>query len=71
MLQPHDDVATGNFHASEFAADLYKVASGAKDQSADYADPVEFFARTYLKKGCGISSAERSAGSVATTMHRR
>jgi len=50
VLQPHDDVATGNFHASEFAADLYKVASGL-DQAADYADPIEFFKRTYLTEG--------------------
>ena len=30
VLQPHDDVATGNFAASEFAADLYKVAFGGE-----------------------------------------
>lgn len=51
VLQPHEDVATGNFQASEFAADLYKVATGAADQGKDYADPVEFFARTYLTDG--------------------
>jgi len=50
VLQPHDDVATGNFHASEFAADLYKVATGGEKDS-DYADPVEFFRRTYLTEG--------------------
>ena len=50
VLQPHDDVATGNFHASEFAADLYKVATGG-EVDADYADPVEFFTRTYLTEG--------------------
>jgi predicted AAA+ superfamily ATPase len=50
VLQPHDDVATGNFHASEFAADLFKVASGGEKDS-DYADPVEFFRRTYLTEG--------------------
>lgn len=50
VLQPHDDVATGNFHASEFAADLYKVATGG-EVDADYADPVEFFKRTYLTAG--------------------
>ncbi len=50
VLQPHDDVATGNFHASEFAADLYKVATGG-EADADYADPVEFFNRTYLTGG--------------------
>ena len=50
VLPPHDDVATGNFHASEFAADLYKVASSG-DAGRDYADPVEFFARTYLTEG--------------------
>ncbi len=50
VLRPHDDVATGNFHASEFAADLYKVATGG-EIDADYADPVEFFKRTYLTEG--------------------
>lgn len=51
VLQPHQDVATGNFQASEFAADLYKVATGSPDQSKDYAEPVEFFSRTYLTEG--------------------
>ncbi len=51
VLQPHEDVATGNFQASEFAADLYKVATGASDTGRDYADPVEFFRRTYLTAG--------------------
>lgn len=50
VLQPHDDVATGNFHASEFAADLYKVSTGGEADSG-YADPVEFFNRTYLTEG--------------------
>ncbi|MCM3921232.1 Swt1 family HEPN domain-containing protein [Frankia sp. AiPs1] len=50
VLLPHDDVATGNFHASEFAADLYKVATGGESDN-DYADPVEFFRRTYLTEG--------------------
>lgn len=50
VLQPHDDVATGNFAASEFAADLYKVAFGG-EQDAGYADAVEFFKRTYLTEG--------------------
>lgn len=50
VLPPHDDVATGNFHASEFAADLYKVATG-DESDADYANPVEFFKRTYLTEG--------------------
>ncbi len=50
VLPPHDDVATGNFQAAEFAADLYKVAA-TEDAGKDYADPVEFFARTYLTEG--------------------
>ncbi|MGH3630086.1 MAG: DUF499 domain-containing protein, partial [Mycobacterium sp.] len=50
VLQPHDDVATGNFAASEFAADLYKVAFGG-EQDSEYANPVEFFRRTYLTEG--------------------
>jgi hypothetical protein len=51
VLQPHQDVATGNFQAAEFAADLYKVATGDPQQSSDYADPVQFFSRTYLTEG--------------------
>jgi len=64
VLQPHEDVATGNFQASEFAADLYKVASGARDQSRDYSDPVKFFSRTYLTEGLSdlISRAVRRLG---------
>ena len=50
-FRPHDDVATGNFQASEFAADLYKVAVASEDAGGDYADPVEFFSRTYLTEG--------------------
>ncbi|OMC31131.1 AAA family ATPase [Mycobacterium colombiense] len=50
VLPPHDDVATGNFAASEFAADLYKVAFGG-EQDSGYANPVEFFKRTYLTEG--------------------
>ena len=49
VLPPHQDVATGNFHAAEFAADLHKVASGT--DTKDYSDPAEFFARTYLTEG--------------------
>lgn len=51
VLQPHGDVATGNFHAAEFAADLYKVATNDANQDRDYSDPVQFFARTYLTEG--------------------
>jgi predicted AAA+ superfamily ATPase len=50
VLRPHDDVATGNFQAAEFAADLYKVAH-SDEAGRDYADPVQFFARTYLTEG--------------------
>ncbi len=38
VLPPHEDVATGNFQAAEFAADLYKVAT-AGDAGRDYAEP--------------------------------
>ena len=49
MLAPHEDVATGNFSASEFAADLHMVATG--EGAHEYVDPVEFFRRTYLTEG--------------------
>lgn len=53
VLVPHDDVATGNFSSSEFAADLHMVALGGDEASIgrEYVDPVEFFRRTYLTEG--------------------
>lgn len=50
ILPPHEDVATGNFQAAEFAADLYKVAM-SEEVAEDYAEPVQFFDRTYLTEG--------------------
>ncbi|HUY50829.1 MAG TPA: Swt1 family HEPN domain-containing protein, partial [Streptosporangiaceae bacterium] len=49
VITPHRDVASGNFSASEFAADLYFVSLG--EGSREYTDPVEFFRRTYLTEG--------------------
>ena len=49
VLQPHEDVASGNFSASEFAADLYMVAHG--EGGEEYVDPVQFFRRTYVTEG--------------------
>lgn len=51
VLQPHEDVATGNFQAAEFAADLHKVSKSTEDAGSDYADPIEFFSRTFLTEG--------------------
>lgn len=53
VLAPHDDVASGNFSSSEFAADLHAVKFGDDDPTLgrEYADPVEFFRRTYLTEG--------------------
>ncbi len=53
VLRPHDDVATGNFSASEFAADLHMVAFAGEDQTVgmEYREPVQFFRRTYLTEG--------------------
>lgn len=53
VLAPHDDVATGNFSASEFAADLHMVAFAGTNETLgrEYAEPVEFFRRTFLTEG--------------------
>jgi predicted AAA+ superfamily ATPase len=53
VMLPHDDVASGNFSASEFAADLHMVAFAPDDETlgAEYRDPVEFFRRTFLTDG--------------------
>lgn len=51
VLKPRDEVATGNFQSSEFAADLYKVARDPSATSGEYSDPAQFFSRTYLTEG--------------------
>lgn len=46
VVEPHPDVAGGNYLQAEFAADLWQVYRG--EASVEYQDPVEFFRRTYL-----------------------
>ncbi len=50
VIRPHEDVARGEFTASEFAADLHLVHTG-QATTPEYGDPVEFFTRTYLTEG--------------------
>jgi predicted AAA+ superfamily ATPase len=64
VVEPHQDVATGEFQQAEFAADLAKVHSGSAP--AEYRDPRQFFSRTYLTEGLSallIGAAKRLAGS--------
>ena len=49
IIEPHPDVARGNFRQAEFAADLGQVVHG--EGSSEYTDPIEFFSRTYLTGG--------------------
>jgi predicted AAA+ superfamily ATPase len=49
IIEPHPDVAQGQYKNAEFAADLAQVARG--EGSYEYRDPVEFFARTYVTEG--------------------
>ena len=49
VARPHPDVAAGRYRQAEFAADLSQVVRGRAE--AEYQDPVEFFARTYLTEG--------------------
>ncbi|WP_170755622.1 DUF499 domain-containing protein [Ruegeria lacuscaerulensis] len=49
VVEPHPDVATGDFQQAEFAADLAKVHNGSAPP--EYSDPKEFFGRTYLTQG--------------------
>jgi hypothetical protein len=46
---PRPDVAQGRYLQAEFAADLAQVAAG--EGSAEYLEPREFFARTYITEG--------------------
>ena len=49
IVTPHPDIARGRYHQAEFAANLGEVIAGTAD--AEYQDPIEFFARTYLTEG--------------------
>jgi len=63
VVEPHQDVATGEFQQAEFAADLAKVHSGSAP--SEYRDPRQFFSRTYLTEGLStllIGAAKRLSG---------
>lgn len=49
VVSPHVDVAKGNFLEAEFVADLHAVHVGKA--TAEYGNPKEFFARTFLTEG--------------------
>lgn len=49
IVTPHPDVASGRFAQAEFAADLAQVIRG--DATDEYANPKEFFRRTYITEG--------------------
>jgi predicted AAA+ superfamily ATPase len=68
VLKPHPDVLSGRFKESEFAANLHSVAHETGTTSAEYADPVEFFRRTFLTAGLKdllTQAANRVAGGAA------
>ena len=46
VVNPHKDVASGQYQQAEFAADLWQVHMG--EGSVEYKNPAEFFRRTYL-----------------------
>ncbi len=49
IVTPHPDVSGGRYQQAEFAADLYQVFT---DRAlAEYANPQEFFRRTYFTEG--------------------
>ena len=63
VVEPHQDVATGEFQQAEFAADLAKVHNGSAPP--EYRDPAEFFSRTYLTEGLSnllVGAARRLSG---------
>ena len=63
VMQLHPDVAEGRYRVAEFAADLAQVARS--EGAAEYRDPVEFFARTYVTEGMAgllVESLQRLSG---------
>lgn len=64
VVEPHEDVATGDFQQAEFAADLGKVHAGSAP--SEYCNPHDFFSRTYLTEGLRtlvVGVAKRLSGS--------
>lgn len=49
VIEPHEDVASGNFQLAEFAADFREVHAGTAQP--EYGNAIEFFRRTYLTRG--------------------
>lgn len=49
VIEPHEDVARGLYRQAEFALNLADIVR--KKGRAEYVDPAEFFARTYLTNG--------------------
>ncbi len=63
VVEPHEDVATGEFQQAEFAAHLGNVHAGSAP--SEYLNPQEFFSRTYLTDGLStllVSAAKRLSG---------
>ena len=63
VVEPHEDVARGDFQQADFAADLSTVVRG--EASADYGKATDFFARTYLTDGLSaliVGAAKRLSG---------
>ena len=63
VIEPHQDVAKGEFQQAEFAADLAKVHNGSA--AFEYLDPHEFYSRTYLTDGLSallVGAAKRLSG---------
>ena len=63
VVEPHHDVATGDFNQAQFAADLAKVYNG--NAPAEYLDASEFYSRTYLTGGLSsllVGAARRLNG---------
>ena len=63
VMEPHPDVAQGQYRNAEFAANLAQVADGSAN--VEYRDPVEFFNRTYVTvgmKGLLLEALKRVSG---------
>ncbi len=53
VIMPHPDVASGRYAVAEFMADLEVVHQEPERTEPEYADPGEFFRRTYVTEGLG------------------
>lgn len=67
VVEPHDDVARGEFGPVQFAADLRPVAQGRSESGVS--DPTQFFPRTQFTRTEASTSPNKCERSLRALVH--